>query len=483
MRGQKSGLINNSDVSLSHGKHKNLEGTCIDKGLVQNRSKPVKKKPSCSSGRGSCPEEMHIKSQHEKCKAAQQSPEYVKVTPTEISKWRFKVQLEGEGTYECSATGLVFEVSEQALVRYSVLSWSETSELLPDSWRPAGSVYDVDVVNKDPSVLKFIHFPHSLCLAEPEHELSISVLHVKDRHADIEPTVDFTASHVKWRVSSLSPVGPIIPSRQHAKHHGAVLVYKQQDHLEQFCFHVFLAPNNKSEIKAIEEQVLSSGKKLINMHLSAACRLEEKNYQLKSKPEGKIMPSQIEFITEGTMLKGFFVAIFDQPPPFELFLMDPDINQELWTARITKGDWADKEEPKPRKITEVQSSCQKKMARLEVMPNNNPLLPDTNRGQALSSKQLMQVAETLGQEWGRVGLYLDLSTTDLDDIKEGEKDVTMQKMKMLERWQRRTPGGEATAQDLLRGLEDLKDLPVETRQLLTDMMNGSLTLPDHKANA
>ena len=79
----------------------------------------------------------------------------------------------------------------------------------------------------------------------------------------------------------------------------------------------------------------------------------------------------------------------------------------------------------------------------------------------------MQVAETLGQEWGRVGLYLDLSTTDLDDIKEGEKDVTMQKMKMLERWQRRTPGGEATAQDLLRGLEDLKDLPVETRQLLT----------------
>ena len=76
-----------------------------------------------------------------------------------------RVQLEGEGTYECSATGLVFEVSEQALVRYSVLSWSETSELLHDSWRPAGSVYDVDVVNKDPSVLKFIHFPHSLCLA------------------------------------------------------------------------------------------------------------------------------------------------------------------------------------------------------------------------------------------------------------------------------------------------------------------------------
>jgi hypothetical protein len=66
----------------------------------------------------------------------------------------------------------VFEVSEQALVRYSVLSWFQFSEFLGDSWRPAGSIYDVDVVDKDPSslnkdssVLKFIHFPHSLCLA------------------------------------------------------------------------------------------------------------------------------------------------------------------------------------------------------------------------------------------------------------------------------------------------------------------------------
>ncbi|CAL8333236.1 unnamed protein product [Boreogadus saida] len=150
--------------------------------------------------------------------------------------------------------------------------------------------------------------------------------------------------------------------------------------------------------------------------------------------------------------------------------------------------------------------------------------PDTNRGQALSGKQLLQVAETLGQEWGRVGVYLDLSTTDLDDIKEGEADVTMQKLKMLERWKRRTPGvdlsdeqlrdvakmlgqkwkqaalhlglknedldeikkekkvfmqrrnmlrlwkdqrpGKTTAQDLLRGLEDMEDLPDETRLLL-----------------
>ena len=99
------------------------------------------------------------------------------------------------------------------------------------------------------------------------------------------------------------------------------------------------------------------------------------------------------------------------------------------------------------------------------MTNHGVHFPDTNRGQALTSKQLLQVAETLGQEWVRVGIYLGLSTTDLDDIKAGETDVIIQKLKMLERWKRGIPG-EATAEDLLRGLKDVKDLPCGTRQLL-----------------
>ncbi|CAL8353486.1 unnamed protein product [Lota lota] len=237
-------------------------------------------------------EEMHFESQCEKCKAAHKSPEYEMVTPRKISKWRFQVQLKGEGTYECSVTGLVFEVSEQALVRYSVLSWFEFSEFLQDSWRPAGSIFDVDVVNKDASVLKFIHFPHSLCLAEPEHELSFSVLHMKGRHASIESTEDFTESHVKWRVSSLSPVGLIIPSSLQVKHHALVLLYRElnKNHNNEFIFHVFLASNDVSEIQAIEEQVNSSRKKLIKIYKSATCRLEEKFYCLKSKPEGQIEP-------------------------------------------------------------------------------------------------------------------------------------------------------------------------------------------------
>lgn len=77
----------------------------------------------------------------------------------------FRVQLDGEGTYECSVTGLVFEASERVVVRYSVLSWSKFGSFLRDSWRFAGPIFNVDTVHKDASVLKSIQFPHSVCLA------------------------------------------------------------------------------------------------------------------------------------------------------------------------------------------------------------------------------------------------------------------------------------------------------------------------------
>ncbi|CAL8349649.1 unnamed protein product [Arctogadus glacialis] len=86
--------------------------------------------------------------------------------------------------------------------------------------------------------------------------------------------------------------------------------------------------------------------------------------------------------------------------------------------------------------------------------------------QDLSDKQLPQVAETLGQEWEQAAIHLGLKTKDLDDIRAKHRSVAMQKLKMLRLWKCRRPPGEATAQDLLRGLEDLEDLPVETRLLL-----------------
>ncbi|XP_056466942.1 uncharacterized protein LOC130405769 isoform X2 [Gadus chalcogrammus] len=92
--------------------------------------------------------------------------------------------------------------------------------------------------------------------------------------------------------------------------------------------------------------------------------------------------------------------------------------------------------------------------------------------QALTDKELLQVAKTLGQEWEEVAIHLELKNNDLEVIKAEHRSVAMQKQKMLVLWRgRRRPPGKA--QDLLRGLKDMEDLPVGTRQLLTGMMKKS----------
>lgn len=83
-----------------------------------------------------------------------------------------------------------------------------------------------------------------------------------------------------------------------------------------------------------------------------------------------------------------------------------------------------------------------------------------------SEKQLLTVAKRLGKEWKEVAIHLDLSSSQLDDIQAAEKDVTMQKLRMLVLWKNRRPQGEATLQHLWQDLKDMEDLPNEVCQVL-----------------
>ncbi|CAL8362827.1 unnamed protein product [Merluccius merluccius] len=415
---------------------------------------------------------MHFRSKCEKCKAAQQRSDCDMVTPRNISKGQLQVHLQGEGTYECSVTGLVFEVSEQAVVRYSVLSWSKYAAFLQDSWKFAGPIFNVDVVNKDASVLKSILFPHSLCLADPENKLSFSVLHIKDSLPLIEPSADHTGSHVGWRVSSLSPVGPVFRSGQPMEHHGIVLVYKEVGRNNTFSFRVYLASNNASDIKDIGIQVRRASKRFMKIDKPPICNLDVRKYHLISEPEGEISPKELKFTFEIVELKGYFEAFFEQPPPFTLSLIAENPDETVWSATIREGDCEDKTVTKQRQRSGGRKRSNS--ASEEEIPNKKPRCMDESDGnnksggKDLTDKQLLQVAETLGQEWEQVAIYLDLSITDLDDIKaERQSTVAMQKLKMLGLWRRRRLG-KATAKDLLSSLGDLKDLPVETHQLLKD---------------
>ncbi|XP_030599324.1 uncharacterized protein LOC115789894 isoform X2 [Archocentrus centrarchus] len=424
-------------------------------------------------------DERRFKSCCEKCKAVHQSHGSELVTPRRISKGRLQVQLEGEGTYECSVMGLVFEAAERVLVRYSVLSWSKFGAFLRDSWKFAGPIFNVDTVNKDASVLKSIQFPHSICLAHPDNEMTFSVLHIKDNRPVIEPTVDHSGSHVKWNVTSLSPVGPIIQTSQAVEHHGVVLVYKQlTTDINSYSFHVYLATNNASDIKDIKNQVRGYKTRYTEIVKPPTCKLDEGTYRLLSEPEGEIKPQELKFTLAVTKMKGYFEAFFEERPPFKLSLVETNTEETVWSATIREGDCVDNVEKKPRKRTHSRrrssspSEDETAPKRLCWRDESDGVKTGITQGQDMSDKQLLQVAKRLGREWKEVAIFLDLAATELDDIQAAEKEVNMQKLKMLLKWKSKRQPGEATAKHLLQSVAELDSLPNEVYQTLQDMIGN-----------
>ncbi|XP_048017136.1 uncharacterized protein si:dkeyp-97b10.3 isoform X6 [Megalobrama amblycephala] len=401
----------------------------------------------------------------EKCRALK-NPKHELVTPRKMSRDRLQLQLDAEGVFECSDTGLVFEVSQRVKITYCILSWSKFSTYLTGSWKFAGPIFDVDC---DPSILKSIQFPHSLCLAaDKDNEVKFSVLHVKNSRGLIEPSADHSGSHVKWTVSSLSPVGPIAQTSKSAEHHGVVQVFKEVGHENSFSFRVYLAGNNCSDIKDM-----------------------------------LFTPVIVE-------VKGYFEVFFEESPPFKLSLTDADSGHTVWTATIREvrkmllcqkretsehsraeqsaGDCVHHLEETPRKpmkgmqcgrkrhsSTSEEELCNKPSKKSRGVDESD--CPATAAAPDLTDQQLMQVAKRMGKEWKIVAIcYLGLCKQDLEEMEAAEEDVTMLKFNMLERWRRRQPKGKAGIQELHKCLKDNDDVPNEVIAVLDEMLrNNSAT--------
>ncbi|XP_072525324.1 uncharacterized protein [Salminus brasiliensis] len=420
--------------------------------------------------------EDHLKHCCEKCEALQR-PQYERVTPRRISRGRRQLMLEDEGVYECSETGLVFEVSQKVQIRYSVLSWSKFGTYLNDSWKFAGPIFDVDC---DPSILKSIQFPHSLCLADRDNEVKFSVLHVKNNQGLIEPSVDHSRSHIKWSVSSLSPVGPIVQTTKPAEHHGVVLVYKEVGQTDSYSFRVYLATNNHSDIKDIQREVRSSKKRYMKIEKPPTCQklLEEnRKYRLVSESQGDITPEDIQFTLAVVKMKGYFEAFFEQRPPFKLSLMETDSEQTVWSATIREGDCVDNRVEKPRKRTESRkrsaSTSEEELISKRARWCDESDGPVAAKAEDMTDQQLMLVAKRMGKEWKSVAIgYLDLTKYDLDECEAKEQDLTMIKFYVLDLWRRRQPTGEARVLHLYKKLKH-DDVPNEVVNLLKEMLDSN----------
>ncbi|RMC01914.1 hypothetical protein DUI87_21075 [Hirundo rustica rustica] len=361
------------------------------------------------------------------------------------------VQLDAEGSYRCSVTGLIFEVTGAARITYSLLSWSKYARLVEKPWIVGGPLFDVRC--SAPAALGSIQFPHCLCLGDGGAGVAFKVLHVKGGGAAIEPSAEFSASHVKWVVSSLSPVGPLIHSPEPLQYHGAVILYKAVDEHPSLSFWVYLATNNDSFIRDISKTVKHSKRKFVQIEKPPVCQKllqEGKKYRLICEPEAEITPEEIEFV-DGSLLKlkSYFEVYLEKPDDFTLSLVEQDSDETVWKARLRERDW------------------------MHYDQNKNEQRRSTANGvgaKSLTDQQLLAIAKLLDRRWREIAIEcLQMEMKDIEDIRAMEEEVNMQKFLVLRKWRDREQGngtaealqsslGEKATYEILQKLQELSQL-------------------------
>ncbi|XP_015091967.2 NACHT, LRR and PYD domains-containing protein 1a allele 5-like [Vicugna pacos] len=415
-----------------------------------------------------------IQSHCEHCKAENKHNE--PVTPRLLSRGQFLLKVDTEGVYQCTETGLIFEVNRKVDIKYCVLSWSKYADLVVKPWVVGGPLFDVKC---DPTCLTSIQFPHSLCLGHCDTNMTFKVLHVQSTGASLEYTVDHSATHVKWRVSSLSPVGPVIQSEETVFHHGAVILYKAIDHNPSLSFRVYIATNNESFIKDISKSIKHSSKKFMKVDKPPVClKLLQngKKYRLISEPEAEITPEEIEFV-DGSLLKlkSYIEVYLEQPVEFKLLLVEMDSEEIVWKAKLRECDWIQQDRNRNISKSSTSGNRRRKMSSSlpdEVVYDKRMKQIDTSDGAKtkalLTDTQLISLAEKLGQEWVKIAIAnLKLKISDIDAIMEKKEDVTMNKFRMLKKWQEKEQSN-ATAQNLCNCLKNVDSVEVQ------DVLRGFL---------
>ncbi|XP_075793931.1 NACHT, LRR and PYD domains-containing protein 1b allele 5-like isoform X3 [Pelodiscus sinensis] len=410
----------------------------------------------------------HIKTEHNQKE---------QVTPRKLSRGQFWLKLEAEGTYQCTVTGLIFDVTKAVVIKYSVLSWSKYADYIEKPWIVGGPLFNISCDSA--SDLTSIQFPHSLSLNDHESDMSFKVLHIKSTGPSIEPSVDHSKTHVKWHVSSLSPVGPVVQTQEPVYYDGAVILYKVVNNHPSLSFRVYVATNNDSFIKDITKTVKSSGKKFIKIDKPPVCqkRLQDgKKYKLISESEAEITPEEIEFCDGSVLkLKHYFEVYLEQPMVFTLSLIEDESEEIVWKAKLRECDWIlhdqNKNEQKRNTISNRRRKSSVSLSEEEIYnkrPKGTDISDGTKAKTTLTDQQLMTLARKMGKDWKEIAIEcLKLEMKDIHQIQAKEDEVNVYKFMMLCKW-REGEQNNGTAQNLYDSLKD--HVSYEVIQILKDFV-------------
>ncbi|NXS72205.1 CARD8 protein, partial [Pandion haliaetus] len=252
-----------------------------------------------------------------------------------------RAQLPGAGIFQCSITGLSFEVKSAVTITYRYSTWTRhLSEADQEMWLPAGPLFHIEV---QPGVVQAVRLPHFICLAEDVNTSLCSIAHFKSGKMTLERPTRLIAFSAVLENPSFSLLGVLWRRLRSTLNsfpmHSLVLIFQQLS-AANTTLHLYLIPDDKSVKQAIEKQEMNWNSKLIPKPSPFNPLFFGCIYQVTSTNSVVIMPEvSLPFCYKGPREQQLFVEIYirNMAEEIRLSMIDTRNDTVVWRASLRSG--------------------------------------------------------------------------------------------------------------------------------------------------
>ncbi|NXJ50279.1 CARD8 protein, partial [Spizaetus tyrannus] len=253
-----------------------------------------------------------------------------------------RAHLPGAGIFQCSITGLSFEVKSAVTITYRYATWTKyLSEANQQTWSPAGPLFHIEV---QPGVVQSVRLPHFICLPEDVNTRLFSIAHFKSGTMILERPTRLIAFSAVLENPSFSLLGVLWRRLRSTLNsfpmHSSVLIFQQLSAADT-TLHLYLIPDDNSVKQAIEKQEMNWNSKLIPKPSPFSPLFFGCFYQVTSTNSVVIMPeARLPFCYKSPREEQLFVEIYirNMAEEIRFSMIDTRNDTVVWRASLRSGD-------------------------------------------------------------------------------------------------------------------------------------------------